>query len=475
MEPWERRALSVIVVGTLMVAVDTTIVLLALPTMAAQLHASLALVIWTILAYLLLSAVLTIHLGRVGDVYGRARMYILGFVVFTVGSFACSLAPDIYSLIAFRSIQAVGGAFMVANSIAIVSDIFPARTRGVAFGYTTFGYTMGATLGIVLGGIITTLIGWRYIFLLNVPIGLVAIPLGLSTLKDPERRPARIDYPGMALLGGGLALVTYGATEVALSPDPTIEAALLAAGLALVAVFFVRERTNPNATIPLAQFRDRLLGYSLAASFFQSLGYLAITFLVIMYLQGVRGLDPLSAALLLVPGYILASSLAPFMGRISDRIGPRTPATVGILGMLAAVLLYASVAFTATSPLLLIVGISVIGGVGSALFYPANNSAIMASARRDSYGSVSGLARSLGNMGTLLSFVLVIAVATVAVPRGLAFAVFLGTTHLIGGIAVPFLYGLRVALLVSAGMLGAAAVLSYLRGAGGTTPPAAPR
>ena len=200
MDRTQRAALAVIVLGTLMVAIDTTIVLLALPTMAGDLHAGLDVMIWTILVYLLLTAVLTVHLGRIGDVYGRSRMFNACFAVFTAGSFLCALAPDAYSLIGFRVVQAVGGSLMAANSGAIVADIFPPESRGKAFGYTTLGWSAGATVGIVLGGIITTLVGWRYIFFLNVPIGIVAVPLGIRTLRDPTRVRSRVDVRGMLLL-----------------------------------------------------------------------------------------------------------------------------------------------------------------------------------------------------------------------------------------------------------------------------------
>jgi EmrB/QacA subfamily drug resistance transporter len=470
-ESRERAALFVIVLGTLMVAVDTTIVLLALPVMSVELRAGLNVIIWTLLIYLLFTSVLTVNLGRLGDVYGRGRMYNAGFAIFTAGSFLCALAPDAYSLIGFRSLQAVGGSLMVANSGAIVADIFPARTRGAAFGYTTFGWSVGATLGIVLGGILTTLLGWRYIFLINVPIGLIAIPLGLRTLEDPVRRESHLDLSGMLLLGVGLSLVTYGATEAVALPNPAMDGIFVAGGLGVLALYLWRESWIPHPTLDLKQFRDRVLSYSLLATFLQSLGYLSVSFLVIMYLQGERGLSPLEASLLLVPGYVLASLLAPLAGRVSDRSGPRLPATLGIVGMLLAVVLYATLVFTPASPLLAVAGITIVAGLGTSLFYPANNSSIMGRARAENYGAVSGLARALGNLGTLGSFVLTVSVATLSVPRYVAFQAFLGTGTALD-LSPSFLTGLRTALDVAAGVLVLAACFSFLRG---TPPPRRPR
>ncbi len=466
--------LFVIVLGTLMAAIDTTIVVLALPTMGTELRSPLSTIIWVILVYLLVTTLLTTQFGRIGDIFGRARLYIVGFAVFTIASVACGLASTDTFLIVSRGGQAVGASVMLANSGAIISDHFPPERRGWAFGYTSLGWNLGAILGIVLGGAITTFLGWRYIFFINAPIGLAAVWFGVRHVRDAERHRSPLDLPGFGLFGAALGAISYGAIDFASYGARPINEALVLVGAVLLVPFLVWERRAKAPLLDLAVFRERILSFSLASSFLQGLGYLSVVFLVTMYLQGVRGLSPLDAAVLLVPGYVVGGGLAPLMGRLTDRIGARIPATVGVLCMLAGVLLYANL--RVDSPLVDVVGITLVTGVGGGLFWPANNAAIMANAPRGAYGAVSGLRSMLANTGTLLSFVLAISIASATVPRYVAYEALLGTTRLIGGLGSEFLTGLDGALYASAAVLAVAAALSALRGAHRRSGvPAAPR
>ena len=468
-------------IGTLMVAVDSTIVILALPTMANELVAPISSVIWTILIYLLITAALTTQAGRVGDMFGRATIYNLGFAIFTIGSLAAGLATDVNVLIAARAVQAIGGAFLFANSGALVAAAFPPDRRGRAFGFLVFGWSVGAILGILLGGAITTLIGWRYIFFINVPIGVVAIALGIRALpQTPTERPT-FDWPGFALFSAMLGLICYGAIEFAVYGSSITNLAYVVVGLVLVPVFVLVELRQKAPMLDLRPLKGRLLGFSLLAAFLQATGYLAVIFLLTMYLQGLRGLSPLDASLLLVPGYLLGAAAGPFMGRRVDVYGARALATTGILCMAIAVVAYST--FTLTTWLGWIPLISLVTGVGSGMFYPANNTAIMSQATPRTFGSLSGLRATVSNMGTLLSFVISITIASASVPRDVAYAVFLGTNNAIGGLGPQFLEGIRGALWGSAALLALAAVLSWSRGpstavspsaAPSSRPPAAP-
>ncbi|MEM4086423.1 MAG: MFS transporter [Saccharolobus sp.] len=462
MDP-KNLALLVVVLGTLMSAIDTTIVILAIPSIAQDLHTNLFLIIWVIILYLLVIAVFTTQLGRLGDIYGRARFYNIGFAIFTLGSILCGAAPSALSLVAFRGIQGLGAAMMQANSGAIIADIFPPNQRGRAYGYTSIGWNAGATLGIVLGGFITTFIGWRYIFYINVPIGIVAIILGLKYIESYTRIKVKLDIRGMITLLAALSFLVYGAADIAGEGVRLLNIFFISIGLILLLAFIVIEKNQEFPIIDLKAFRsNRVFTYSLLSSFLQTTGYLATAFIIIMYLQGIRGLSPFYASLLLVPGYVLASLVAPFTGRLSDKIGARIPATIGIGLMIVAILIYLNLSLF--TPLYVIMIASVIGGLGSSLFFPANNSAIMANAPRAFYGGASGVARTLSNIGTLLSYTIAISVASVTVSRQVAFEVFLGTSNLIGGVAASFLVGLKSAFYVSLGILIIALVFSALRG-----------
>jgi EmrB/QacA subfamily drug resistance transporter len=458
----ERWILLLVTIGSLMFAIDSTIVILALPTMAGELHASLSVIIWAILLYILVGAALTTQAGRLGDLWGRGRLYNAGFAVFTIGSALCGLAPSAEFLIAARGLQAVGGSLLFANGSAILAYVYPPNRRGTAFGMLALGWGMGAILGILLGGVITTAIGWRYIFFINIPIGLMAVTLGLRVLPDPPRTPARFDWAGFALFTAILSLVSYGAIELATYGGSALNYGLLVLAGALVAPFAYAELHHDQPMLDLRELQNRLLSFSLIAGFFQALGYLSVVFLLTLYLQGVRGLSPLNASLLLVPGYLVGGLSGPFMGRLVNRTGSRAMATGGILLMLVGLVGYS---LLGTSTWLgWVPVVSLVTGFGTGMFFPANNIAIMSQASPSRFGAISGLRSTLMNMGALMSFVLALTIASATIPRDVATAVFLGTASLIGGLGGQFLNGIHAALYVSAAILGVAAVLSWVRG-----------
>ncbi len=463
MTPEQKRILAVLVMGTLMSAVDVTIVLLAIASITSSLHTNLVMSIWIIIAYLLVVAIFTTQLGRLGDMYGRGQIFNLGFLIFTVGSFLCGASTSIYMLIAFRVLQGIGGSMIQANSGAIIADTFDRNNRGKAYGYTSMGWSTGSMLGIVLGGILTTFVGWQYIFYINIPIGAVALWLGLKYIKDDARLKEPIDFKGMLVLSAMLLLLTFSATEIVSAGASARGIAMFAVGAILIPVFVWVERHEKYPIIDFGAFKNKILAHSLGAAFLQSAGYLAIVFMLIMYLQGVRGLNPLDASVLLIPGYIIGGITGPRMGRLSDRIGARTVATIGIALTLLTILIYYAF-LNATTPYWIIIAATVVAGVGTSMFFPANSSAVMANAPSNNYGVASGLLRSLSNIGTLVSYLVTITVASLAVSREQAFKIFLGTSDLIGNISTEFLKSMHAVFIISAVILIAAAALSWTRG-----------
>jgi EmrB/QacA subfamily drug resistance transporter len=462
MERRERVVMGVLMLGTLMGSLDSTIVILAFPTIADALHSDLLTTLWMILIYLLVVAVTTTQLGRIGDIYGRSRMFNAGFGVFTLGSLFCGLSPSISWLIASRGVQALGGSLMQANSGAIVADTFPPNRRGAAFGYISLGWTSGAMLGIVLGGVITTFVGWEYIFFINLPIGIVATILGMRYVTDNPRVPERLDIPGMVFLGVALTLISFGAVDFAAEDLAPSNIAAVVVGLIALALFFAYEWRVSRPLMDFSALGSQILRYSIMAAFFLSLGYLAVVFLITMYLQGIRALSPLFAALLLIPGYVAGSFLSPVMGRLSDRYGARWIATGGAGVIILATLFYLSLRID--TPLWFVLVASGVSGTGTSMFFPANNAAVMAHAPRGTYGGVSGLLRTMQNIGILGSFVITIAVAAASIPREIAFEVFIGTTNLKGGVSQAFIQGIDSALWISLALIAIAGILSWLRG-----------
>jgi EmrB/QacA subfamily drug resistance transporter len=457
-----KLGLAVVVTAVLMTAIDTTIVVLALPEIERGLHVALASVIWVVIGYLLTVTLLATQVGRLGDMFGRVRMYELGFVVFLVGSALCALAWDEASIIVFRALQGIGGALVTANSGAVIADLFGPERRGRAYGFTAMGYSIGAVLGIALGGVIVTYLSWRWIFWINVPIGVVAVAVALRVLRDSgERRGHRLDWAGMLAAGMGLFGVLWAVTNLATHPLDGEIVGFLAGGVVLLAVFVAIERGQSEPMVRLSIFRIPTMSPALGASFFQGLANYAVLFLVIMYLQGPRGLTPLQASGLLVPGYVLGGFIGPLSGRLADRIGPVIPATFGLAIQVGALLLYAHLGLR--TGLWLVVLASVIGGMGNSSFFPANNSAVMRAAPPEAFGIASGMLRTFQNTGMVFSFSIAILIASRSISRRLAFAIFVGAAKLHGHVAAAFTSGLHSAFYASMGFFALAALLSATR------------
>lgn len=465
-EPAEppRRGLvvTVVMMGVLMAAVDTTIVVLALPAMERSLHIPLAEVIWVVIAYILVVTISATQVGRLGDLFGRPRMYELGFLVFVVGSALCAAATSEATIVAFRVVQGLGGALLTANSGAVLADAFPAEERGRAFGYNSIGWNVGAILGILLGGLVITYASWRWIFWINVPTGLVALVLARRVLHDV--RPAgrqRLDLVGMGLLGAGLFGVLWAMTRLATASLSASVLGYLVGGIALLVAFVLVEGRRRAPMVDLSLFRIPTLSATLLAALSQGIANFAVLFLVLMYLQGVRQLTPLSASLLLVPGYLVGGLIGPWCGRIADRIGAVWPATIGLAVQIGALLVYASLGVATT---LWVVSLAaVLNGIGAGGFIPANNAAVMKLAPGGSFGTASGVLRTAANVGMVFSFAVAILVAARSIPRGLAFAIFLGTTSLPRRLGIAFTAGLHGAFYASIAFMGLAVVLSATR------------
>jgi EmrB/QacA subfamily drug resistance transporter len=454
--------LAIVVVGVVMAAVDTTIVVLALPSMERSLHIALSGVIWVIVGYLLVITLTATQVGRLGDMFGRVRMYEAGFLVFIIGSALCAVASNGAMIIGFRVLQGLGGAFITANSGAVLADNFPAERRGRAFGFQAVGWNVGSILGILLGGVIITYVSWRWIFWINVPTGIAALAVAIPYLHDRgHRERQRIDWAGMITLGIGLFFILWAMVKLAtVSFSGEVQAAL-AIGIAFVIIFAVIERYVSEPMVNLSLFRIPTMPSTLLAATFQSVGNFAVLFLVIMYLQGVRGLSPLHASLLLVPGYLIGGAFAPYGGRLADRIGPVWPATVGLMVQIVSLAIYAQLGVK--TPYELVIVASTVSGIGSAGFFPANTTAVMSIVPGNAFGTANGLLRTFSNVGMVFSFAVAILVAARSISKKLAFQIFVGTTSLPRHLTAVFNSGLHSAFYAAMGFMGIAAVLSSLR------------
>jgi EmrB/QacA subfamily drug resistance transporter len=459
-------ALSVTTIGSLMAAIDSTIVILAFPNILQDLHSNLVDITWVIMAYLLVSTVLQLTFGRMADMFGRVKMYNLGFVIFTFGSVLCGVSLNSGMLIASRVVQGIGGAMISANSMAIITEVFPANQRGQAMGFNSITWGAGSVLGPVLGGFILAVASWRWIFLVNLPIGIVGTLSAYLLLHDiaPNPRGERFDLLGAFLFSVGLICLLLGLTS-GIGSGWLTPPILTLWGISLVAfvIFVIHERRIAHPMLDLHLFDDRVYGFSVAAATLQSLAMFAVNFLLVFYLQGVRGYSPLTAAFLILPLSVLTSVVSPFGGRMADRLGGAIPATLGL--SLQGVSLLILIFLTPTSPYLML-GVALgLMGIGSGFFWSPNTSTTMGAAPRNRLGVASATLNTMRNVGMVCSFAVALAVAAASMPANLVNAVFLGTVgHLATNIALAFTQAMSHAFIASIAICVLAIGFSAVRG-----------
>jgi EmrB/QacA subfamily drug resistance transporter len=458
--------LSVTTIGAMMAAIDSTIVILGLPDIMVKLHADLVEMIWVIMGYILVSTVFLLTFGRVADMFGRIRMYNLGFVVFTLGSALCGFSPNASALILFRLIQGSGAAMMVVNSVAIITEVFPPNERGKALGLNAITFSIGGVLGPILGGLILSLADWRWIFFINVPIGLFGATWGYRVLREmsTRKRGETLDAVGAISFSLGLTSLLIALT-LGIQLDFTSPPILALFGVFLVGVAFFLwwERRAKKPVLDLSLFDNRIYNFSVLSAMIQALALFAVNFLIIFYLQGVLGYDPLKAAILLIPLPIMTSIVAPLGGNVADRIGARIPATVGLLIQGAALLWFMRVSPT-TPYAQLAVGLGFMG-LGGGLFYPPHTSAAMNAAPRHRLGIASGMLATLRQAGMVTSFALSLAVAASSLPRDVMMQLFVGTNVTLGSAPMlAFVTGMHSAFAVSMFLVIIAAAISFVRG-----------
>jgi EmrB/QacA subfamily drug resistance transporter len=466
--------LSNTTVATLMAAIDTNIVLISLPTIGRELPGTSAtLLLWVLLGYALVTAVVLLNFGRLSDIFGRVRLYVLGFAIFTGGSLLCGLSQTGGELVAFRLVQAVGAGFLFSNSAAIITDAFPPNERGRALGINQVSIVAGAVAGLVVGGFISGTIGWRWIFFVNVPIGLVATLRARADLHElvPPQRRQRIDWIGNLLFAGGLAFLLLGITLGALGqvPDPVAYAAVIG-GLGLIVVFLWAETRIAEPMLDLEIFQSVQFSASSLAMLLTSLARGAFTFVLVFYLQGPpRFLDPFTAGIFLIPTSASLAVAGPISGWISDQRGPRGLMIAGLVATGLGFLWLSGIgprdSFAELAPPLVLVG------AGMGMFAAPNRAAMMNAVVPARRGVASGVGTTLVNTGATVALGVNLAIMAGVLPRTAIGAIFTGTANpVLGAMIGPgFLASIHDIFLVSAALTLVALVPTLLRGA---TPPA---
>jgi EmrB/QacA subfamily drug resistance transporter len=458
--PYKWVALAVTTVGALMFAIDSSIVVLALPSIMTDLHADLVSLIWILMGYSLMSTVALLTFGRLADLVGRVRMYNLGFVVFTIASALCGLSTSVEQLIIFRVLQGIGGAMLLANSMAIITEAFPPQERGKAMGINSVVWAVGNVAGPLVGGLILAGASWRWIFLVNLPIGIVATLAALLLLREISARNVgeSFDVVGAALFSIALVSLLLALNRgIGLGFTSPLILGLFAAWFAFSIAFYLWNRAAAHPVLDFRLFASRVFSAAVGTATFQSLSIFAVTLLIVYYLEVVQGQAPLAAALALVPLSVVNSLVGPLGGVLSDRLGQRRPVMLGML-LQTCGLIVLSTLQVGSSYVHVVLGL-VLVGVGGGLFWAPSTSAAMGAAPRNRLGVASATLATWRNTGMVVSYALSLAIAAASVPADAQNQLFLGqSVHLPAAVAADFVAGMRSTFHLSIAILVATAI-----------------
>ncbi len=446
-KPRTRWTLAIVSLALFMVVLDNLIVTVALPSIRADLGASLQQLEWTVNAYTLAFAVTLIPGAALGDRFGRKRTFLAGLALFTVSSAAAALAPSTGALIAARATQGMGGAIVAPLTLTLLAEAFPADKRGAALGIWSGISGLGIALGPLVGGAVVDGLSWQWIFWINVPLGLALLPLAAGFLRESRGTATRLDLPGVALVSTGLFALVYGLVRGQGDgwTSPVIVASLTAGAL-LLAAFVAHERRTAEPMLPLDLFRKRAFAVTNGVSFFMYFGTFGSIFLITQFVQQVMGYAPFDAGVRMLVWTGATAITSPIAGILAERRGPRTLMALGLaLQAVALAWLASAVGVDSTNSQLAIP--FAVAGVGMGLVFAPSASALLSVVGPQRAGQASGANNAIREVGGVFG---------VAVMS----TIFSGA----GGFTSPqaFVDGFAPALWVGAAVVGAGALVALL-------------
>ncbi len=464
---WQWTVLTVVLIGATMSALDVTIVNIALPTIRIEFGTSLTLVEWVSMAYMIVLAIALPIVGRLADIFGRSRLYNIGFGIFVVGSALCGVAPGIGTLIFARALQAVGAALLQANSVALITQVFRSRKLGHALGAQAAVQGTAMALGPFIGAMLIASLGWRSIFFVNVPIGIAGAYAAHRVLPRFHRvhKDVKIDYVGITLLTVGLMAVVLAVNQAGSLgwTSPLIVSHFLL-GVVCLGAFAVTERIVKHPTIDPSLFRRYTIAAGNITALLAYYTLFSVLFLLPFYFEQVLHYSAVITGLMLTAVPFAMAVVAPLAGRKCDRFGSRKFLVSGSL-MLAAGSLLLVFAPSTPRPTELLVAMFVLG-TGLGVFTPANNRATMAATPRDKLGMTGGFLNMMRSLGVILgvdiSGMVFLAVA------GAHASAHPGAAHesreaLVFSNKVAFMDGFHVAMLTLVGVALLCALFSFFR------------
>ncbi|TMF43693.1 MAG: DHA2 family efflux MFS transporter permease subunit [Chloroflexi bacterium] len=404
--PW--LVLLVLTTGFFMILLDTTIVNVAIPAMSAGLNTTLDQILWVLNAYILVYAVLLITAGRLGDLYGQRNLFAIGLFVFTLASALCGFSQNANELIAARVLQGVGGAILTPQTLSIITTLFPPERRGAAFGIWGGVAGLATITGPTVGGALVTYIDWRWIFFVNVPIGIAALIATFAII--PDIRPGRRhgwDIMGVVLATAGLFAVVFGLIEGQRfnwgeigSYGITIPEVIIG-GVVLLVVFVFWERYQAEPLMPLSLFRDRNFAVANWIAAAISFGMLSLFLPIVIYLQSVRGFTALVAGLTFAPMSLTSMVVAPFAGRFADKVGGKYILLTGITLFTIGFGLVAIVAGP-DSTFINFLGPAIIAGAGMGMTFAPMTTIAMRNITPQMSGAASGILNTTRQLGAAI-------------------------------------------------------------------------
>jgi EmrB/QacA subfamily drug resistance transporter len=403
---YEWTVLSVTTIGVLMASIQSSALLIALPDVMINLHMDFLTIMWVLLSYMLITTAMLPILGHLSDMFGRKKLYVLGFGVFALGSFLCCLAQPQYhgaDLIVYRIVQALGGALLMANATAMVTDAFHHSRLGRGLGINMVAGGAGIVVGPIVGGILTQF-GWQWIFLINVPFALIGMAWGWIRLREPQlgSRDTTLDWMGSSAFIIGLSAILLGVSLYAF-PLVGMELvySLLVVGVLGITAFIFLSLRSSHPMIDLRLFHNRDFAVGNITALVNGLGRGATLFLLIFFFQGPYGQDPLTAGLSLIPFGLAFIIAGPLAGQWSDRMGPRLLSILGLV--ITAISLLGFVFIDHSTPFWMLTILMLLSGVGGGLFSTPNSSAIMKSVSPQRRGMAGATRSMLVNVGSMFS------------------------------------------------------------------------
>jgi EmrB/QacA subfamily drug resistance transporter len=442
-----RATFAIVSTALFMVVLDNLVVTTALPSIRADLGATIENLQWTVNAYTLSFAVLLLTGAALGDRFGRKRMFTIGLSAFTLASAAAALAPTTELLIAARAIQGAAAASVLPLTLTLLSEAFPAGRRGLVLGLWSGISGLAVAIGPLVGGAVVDGISWHWIFWINVPIGIALVPLAARFLTESHGPARHLDLPGLALGGIGLLGVVYGIVRGNdLGWTSTEILASLTVGAALVAAFIAWELRAPHPMLPMRFFRSRAFAAANGVGFFMSFGVFGSIFLLAPFLQVTQGLSPLEAGIRTLPWTAMPMLVAPIAGILSDRVGSRPLMALG-LSLQAGSMAWLAAVSTATVAYSELVLPFIMAGAGMALVFAPSANAVLGSVRQVEAGQASGATNAIRELGGVM---------------GVAVLASVFTTH--GSYASPQAYtdGMIPAVWVGAAVLAVGALVALL-------------